>query len=134
MDRRPAGVRRGAREHRRGVVLRRVRPAAAAAGGSRRPRRPAGHGQAQAGLSVGLGIDGARSPVVPGANDNLSGVAAQVALAERLREAPVGGLRVLLASCGAEEVLQGGIYGFTERHLSRLPRERTWVLNLDTIG
>ena len=41
------------------------------------------------------------------------------ALAERLRDEPVAGVRVLLVSCGAEEVLQGGIYGFVERHLRR---------------
>jgi Zn-dependent M28 family amino/carboxypeptidase len=57
-----------------------------------------------------------------------------VALAERLRAEPIEGLRVLVASCGAEEVLQGGIYGFTERHLKRYDRDRTWVLNLDTVG
>jgi hypothetical protein len=85
-------------------------------------------------FNVNLGSDIARSPVVPGANDNLSGVAALVALAERVAEAPVQGVRMLLVSCGAEEVLQGGIYGFTERHLSQLPRDRTWVLNLDTIA
>ena len=41
---------------------------------------------------------------------------------------------MLLVSCGAEEVLQGGIYGFARRHLSRLDPERTWVLNLETLG
>jgi Zn-dependent M28 family amino/carboxypeptidase len=61
-------------------------------------------------------------------------VAALVALAERLRASPVAGVRVVLASCGAEEVLQGGIYGFTEHRLDPLPRDQTWVLNLDTIG
>ena len=55
-------------------------------------------------------------------------------LAERLRERPLSGLRVLLVSCGAEEVLQGGIYGFAKRHFPRLDRERTWMLNLDTVG
>ena len=44
------------------------------------------------------------------------------------------GLRVVLASCGAEEVLQGGIYGFARRHLAPLDRDRTWVINLDTVG
>ena len=39
-----------------------------------------------------------------------------------------------LVSCGAEEVLQGGIYGFAARHFPGLDRERTWMLNLDTIG
>lgn len=75
-----------------------------------------------------------RSPVVPGASDNLSAVACLVALAEALRERPIEGLRVVLASCGAEEVLQGGVYGFCDRHLAPLDRERTWVLNIDTVG
>jgi hypothetical protein len=80
-------------------------------------------------LSGLLGLDIARSPVVPGANDNLSGCAALVALAERAHD-----VRVLLVSCGAEEVLQGGIYAFVDDHLRRLDPARTWVLNLDTIG
>jgi hypothetical protein len=81
-----------------------------------------------------LGADIARHRVVPGANDNLSACAALVALAERLRGRPVQGLRILLVSCGAEEVLQGGIYDFVDRHLRRLDPGRTWVLNLDTVG
>lgn len=76
----------------------------------------------------------ARSPVVPGANDNLTAVAVLVALAERLRRQPIDGLRVMLVSCGAEEVVQGGIYGFAARHFPALDRERTWFLNLETIG
>ena len=76
----------------------------------------------------------ARSPVVPGANDNLTAVAVLVALAERLRMEPIPGLRVMLASCGAEEVVQGGIYGFARRHFPALDRDRTWFLNLETIG
>lgn len=85
-------------------------------------------------LATLAGADIARNRIVPGANDNLSGSAALVALAERLRDEPVRGLRVVLASCGAEEVLQGGIYGFADRHLEPLDPNRTWVLNLDTIG
>jgi len=72
--------------------------------------------------------------VVPGANDNLSGVAALVALARRLRDDPPSGLRVLLVSCGAEEVLQGGIHGFAARHLAGRDPGATWILNLDTVG
>ncbi|MDE3130894.1 MAG: M28 family peptidase [Acidobacteriota bacterium] len=74
------------------------------------------------------------SPVVPGANDNLSAVAVLVGLAERLRAEPVRGLRVLLVSCGAEEVIQGGIYSFAQRHFPTLPHDRTWFLALDTVG
>jgi hypothetical protein len=85
-------------------------------------------------LVTGIGVDIARSPIVPGANDNLSGAAALVAVAERLAAEPVEGVRVVLASCGAEEVLQGGIYDLVARRLDPLPRDRTWVLNLETIG
>ena len=85
-------------------------------------------------LSTAVFHDIARSPVVPGANDNLTAVAVLVALAERLRESPVDGLRVMLVSCGAEEVIQGGIYGFALRHFPGLDRDRTWFLNLETVG
>ncbi|NKE25858.1 M28 family peptidase, partial [Mycobacterium tuberculosis] len=85
-------------------------------------------------LAAALFADIARSPVVPGANDNLSAVALLVALAERLRERPVKGVRVLLVSLGAEETLQGGIYGFLARHKPELDRDRTYFLNFDTIG
>ena len=89
-----------------------------------------------AGSALGAAVfeDVARSPVVPGANDNLTAVALLVALAERLRARPVYGLRVLLASCGAEEVIQGGIHGFARRHFPALDRDRTWFLNLETLG
>ncbi len=85
-------------------------------------------------LSTAAFHDIARNPVVPGANDNLSGVAVLVGLAERLRDAPVRGLRVLLVSCGAEEVIQGGIHGFAADHFPRLAPDRTWFLNLETVG
>jgi len=96
-------------------------------------------GLAGAGLVLSAGsaasfADIARHRIVPGANDNLSGVAVLVSVAESLQAEPVEGLRVLLASCGAEEVLQGGIYGFVERHLRPLDPGRTLVLNLDTLG
>src|SRR5205807_268359 len=71
-------------------------------------------GFARAGVLIGaLGTAAAadvwRSPTVAGANDNLSGVAALVALAEMLRAQPLPQLRVLLVSCGAEETLQDGV-------------------------
>jgi peptidase M28-like protein len=85
-------------------------------------------------LATAVLADIARRPVCPGANDNLSAVAVLVALAARLREEPIDGLRVLLVSCGAEEVLQGGIHGFGARYFPTLDRDRTWILNLDTLG
>ena len=96
-------------------------------------------GLAGAGLMLSAGsaasfADIARHRIVPGANDNLSGVAVLMAVAESLKAEPVEGVRVLLASCGAEEVLQGGVYGFVERHLKPLDPGRTLVLNIDTVG
>jgi hypothetical protein len=41
---------------------------------------------------------------------------------------------VLLVSCGAEEAFQDGVRGFIRRHAAELPPERTWFLNLETIG
>jgi hypothetical protein len=78
--------------------------------------------------------DIASSPTVPGANDNLSALAAQLGLAERLSAEPVAGVRVMIVSCGAEEVIQGAINSFGERHFPELDPMRTWVLNLDTVG
>jgi hypothetical protein len=92
-----------------------------------------------AGLIAALGslaamVDIGRRPAVPGANDNLSGVAVLVALAETLSRNQLSGLRVLLVSAGAEEALQEGIRGFARNHFGRLPAENTWFLNVDTVG
>ncbi len=109
-------------------------PLMVAAGGFTGRRKLAVAGALLSAAGTALMEDIERSDVVPGASDNLSSVAAMVAMAEALRERPVEGLRVIFGSCGAEEVLQGGIYGFCERHLAPLEREQTWVLNLDTLG
>lgn len=100
---------------------------------ARRPRL------VRAGLAIGavasaLAADVWRSETVPGANDNLSGVAALVALAELLVRQPLRGLDVLLVSCGAEETLQDGVRAFLARHQRELPVGTTWFVNLDTIG
>lgn len=113
-------------------------PALAALGAKLRRPRLGLFGAAMSAGSVAAMADIARSPIVAGANDNLSAVAALVGLAERLRDAEARGdgvgVRVLLVSCGAEEVIQGGIHAFAESWFPRLDRERTWFLNLDTIG
>jgi hypothetical protein len=97
-------------------------------------RAPARAGFALGMLGTGLVADLWRNRTVPGANDNLSGVACLVALAERLRAEPIAGLRVLLVSCGAEETLQDGIRAFVARHRAALDPQRTCFVNLDTVG
>jgi len=78
--------------------------------------------------------DIALRPVVPGANDNLSGVAVVLELARALQERPVEGVRVLLVSTGSEESFMEGMRGFARRHFPELPRERTEVICLDSVG
>jgi hypothetical protein len=109
-------------------------PLGAAVSAITRRRGPAAAGVAGGLLAVWLIADVWRSPTVPGANDNLSGVAAVVALAELLREHPIRGLRVWLVSAGAEETLQDGVRGFMQRHRGELDPDNTWVMVPDTIG
>jgi hypothetical protein len=104
----------------------------AAAVGDR--RRLARAGLVIGAIGAGLVADVWRSQTVPGANDNLSGVAALVALGELLRERPLSRIQVLLVSCGAEETLQDGVRAFVARHRHELEPERTWFVNLDTVG
>jgi hypothetical protein len=109
-------------------------PLLVAAGSLRRSKPMVATGMALSSVAAAALGDIERGRVVPGANDNLSAVAVIIALAEALRERPIKGLRIVLASVGAEEVLQGGIYAFCERHLDPLDRHKTWFLNVDTVG
>ncbi|MBW3594144.1 MAG: M28 family peptidase [Actinobacteria bacterium] len=97
-------------------------------------RRPARWAFRLALLGTAAVWDIDRSPTVPGANDNLSGVATLVGLAEALKERPVEGLRVILVSAGAEEALQEGIRAYLDRHRAELDHATTWFLNTDTVG
>jgi hypothetical protein len=78
--------------------------------------------------------DIARSAVVPGANDNLSGVAAMIAVAHGLSASPLSSLRVVLLSAGAEESFEEGSQAFFRRHAQELAAARTQVIVLDTVG
>jgi hypothetical protein len=71
---------------------------------------------------------------VPGANDNLTGVATLIDVARAVRDRPVEGLRVLLVSTGSEESFMEGMQAFARRHFDALPRDRTHVICVDTVG
>ncbi|HEY7934534.1 MAG TPA: M28 family peptidase [Solirubrobacteraceae bacterium] len=109
-------------------------PLCTIAGAVGRRAAPAKAGLAIGALGSALVADVWRSQTVQGANDNLSGVAALVVLAQRLNEQPIAGLRVLLVSCGAEETLQDGVRAFLARHRHELDPKRTCFVNLDTVG
>ena len=76
---------------------------------------------------------GSRS-TVPGANDNLSGVATVLGLARALRAQPVDGLRVILVSTGSEESFMEGMQGYARRHLDQMDPATTHVICIDTVG
>jgi len=71
---------------------------------------------------------------VPGANDNLTGVATLLAVARAVHDRPVEGLRIVLVSTGSEESFMEGMQGFARRHFDALPRDRTRVMCVDTVG
>ena len=86
------------------------------------------------GLSTALLADQARSPSVPGANDNASGVAGMLALVARLASEGPDGLEVIALAPGCEESGMGGMSAWLRSPAARLDPETTLVLGLDTIG
>ncbi len=73
------------------------------------------------------------SAVVPGANDNGTGVVAMIALARVLAQMPTRSVRVLLVSTAEEGVCEG-MRAFANRHFDELPISDTFFLAVDTVG
>jgi Peptidase family M28 len=71
-----------------------------------------------------------RSPVSPGANDNLAAVAALLELARRRYE----GVRVVLVSTGSEESMAEGMQAWGHRHFPRLSLQTTTFVALEMLG
>jgi hypothetical protein len=79
-------------------------------------------------------VDIELSEVVPGANDNASGVATVLSLAEELDADPPANLDVWVLLTGAEECLQEGMRAFVRAHRADLDRKSTYFVNVDTVG
>jgi hypothetical protein len=79
-------------------------------------------------------VDIALSPVSPAANDNASGVATAISLAEDLDAHPPANLDVWILLTGGEEALEEGMRSFLRAHRDDLPRESTYFVCLDTVG
>jgi hypothetical protein len=79
-------------------------------------------------------VDIELSDVVPGANDNASGVATALSLARELDADPPGHLDVWILFSGAEECLQEGMRSFVRSHRREIERESTYFLCIDTVG
>lgn len=74
------------------------------------------------------------SPVVPGAIDNASGVAAALAVTAALDAEPPQNLDVWVLLSGAEECLGEGMRSWVRAHRGELEPENTFVVNLDSVG
>ena len=77
-------------------------------------------------------LDVARSPTVPGANDNATGVAAVLALVERFAAEPLPGTEVVALFPGSEESGMGGMRAWLDA--AAPDPSTTFVLGLDTLG
>lgn len=86
------------------------------------------------GLTAALLADIGRSPVSPGANDDASGVAAVLAMAEEFKRKPPSNLEVWFLSAGCEEAIMGGMLAFGRRHFPDLAGRRPFFLNFEVLG
>lgn len=117
-------------------------PAAVAIGAATRHRRTVAIGTLLAAGTAGVMRHMIHEPVVPGANDNLSGVAVLLEVARRLGGSDGDGpaalppdVRVILLSAGAEEANQEGMLAFGRRYFgAELHPGRASFLSLDTVG
>jgi hypothetical protein len=81
-----------------------------------------------------LGLDVARHRVVPGANDNATGVAALVALMGAFSRDPLETTDVVGVFSDCEEVGLGGAAAWLAAHHAELDPASTLVVSLDTLG
>ena len=81
-----------------------------------------------------LGLDVARGRIVPGANDNASGVAALVALMAAFARDPFEQTDVIAVFSDCEEVGLGGATAWLAAHRDELDPASTLVVSLDTLG
>src|SRR3954449_334399 len=81
-----------------------------------------------------LGVDVARHRVVPGANDNATGVAALVALMAAFSRDPLETTDVIAVFSDCEEVGLGGAAAWLAAHRNELDAASTLVVSLDTLG
>jgi hypothetical protein len=82
--------------------------------------------------ALGLYICATNGEDIRGANNNASGVAALLGLAEKLAANPVEDADVWIAATGSHEAWMAGLrYLLSDRSLNR---KQTWLLNLESVG
>lgn len=81
-----------------------------------------------------LGLDIARNRVVPGANDNATGVASLIALVAAFARDPLERTDVVAVFSDCEEVGLGGFAAWVDQNRGELQPGSTLVVSLDTLG
>jgi hypothetical protein len=85
-------------------------------------------------VAVALLLDIALSPTRAGENDNATGAALALRLAERFGGGRLDHFDVHVVLTGGQKAIAAGTRAFLKRHKRELSRERTVVLNLDAVG
>ena len=74
-----------------------------------------------------------RNKTVPGAADNMSGVAAAMVLVDRFLDDRPDGVELVFAFTGAEEAGTGGAWRLQQSHAAEWTPEDTVVIGVDTV-
>jgi Peptidase family M28 len=85
-------------------------------------------------VAVALLLDVALSPTKAGENDNATGAALALRLAERFGGGRLDHFGVHVLLTGGQNAIAAGSRSFLRRHKRELSRERTVILNLDAVG
>jgi hypothetical protein len=85
-------------------------------------------------VAMFLLVDIQLSRVVPGANDNASGVAVALSVAERVRDEPPEHLEVWVLLTGGQECGSEGFRSFIRARRKELDPKATFVVALDSVG
>src|SRR5918997_4191914 len=85
-------------------------------------------------VAVALLLDIALSPTTGGENDNATGAALVLRLAERFGGGGLDHFDVHVLLTGGQKAIAAGSRAFLKRHKQDLGRERTVILNLDAVG
>jgi hypothetical protein len=85
------------------------------------------------GASLAICLHADLTPFSPGANDNASGVAVTLALAQELSKKPLSHTEVHLVITGCEEVGAYGMAAFLKQHAEQLGPEAVYII-LDQVG
>jgi hypothetical protein len=85
-------------------------------------------------IAVALLLDIALSPTQAGENDNATGAALALRLAERFGGGRLDHFDVHVLLTGGQKAVAAGSRSFLKRHKRELSRERTVILNLDAVG